>query len=211
MQTNLFISEFIPGSQAASEQPSKIMILMHGLGDSLDSYRDFCRELNVTGINYLLLNAPDVYFTGFSWYDTGTGPHYRGLEESRRKLLLLIDELHQSGYAYDEIFVAGFSQGARMSMEVWLHCSHALGGIIALSPRLQIPKEPILSNEKLKDVPLFICHGVHDPLIPFHETKTVVEFLQEKHFQIDWHEYQMEHEIDPLEMQDLREWINEQI
>jgi phospholipase/carboxylesterase len=50
-------SLFIP---AASRDSRRSMIVLHGLGDTLDSFRSLPAEINLPWLNYLLVNAPNA-------------------------------------------------------------------------------------------------------------------------------------------------------
>ena len=49
------------------------MLMLHGRGDRKESYEMLSREINVTGLHYLALNAPYSMgipmMEGYSWYD----------------------------------------------------------------------------------------------------------------------------------------------
>ncbi len=63
-------SEFFP----AAKKSSRLMVILHGLGDSSAGFRWLPAALNLPWMNYLLVNAPDAYYGGFSWYDFATDP-----------------------------------------------------------------------------------------------------------------------------------------
>src|SRR5260370_41605997 len=54
----------------------RLMVVLHGLGDSVAGYRCLPHALGLSWMNYQLVNAPDNFFGGFSWYDFAgdTGP-----------------------------------------------------------------------------------------------------------------------------------------
>lgn len=54
---------------AAEPNSRRLMVLLHGLGDSMEGYRWLPAALNLPWLNYLLVNAPDEYYDGFSWFD----------------------------------------------------------------------------------------------------------------------------------------------
>ena len=58
-------SELIP----AREKSNRLLIMLHGLGDSIAGYRWMPEALDLPWLNYLLVNAPDQYYGGYSWYD----------------------------------------------------------------------------------------------------------------------------------------------
>ena len=59
-------TEFIP---ALGEGSQALLIALHGLGDSTAGYRWLPQGLRLPWMNYLLVNAPDRYYDGYSWYD----------------------------------------------------------------------------------------------------------------------------------------------
>jgi predicted esterase len=54
---------------AADKSCRRLLIMLHGLGDSMEGYRWMPEALNLPWLNYLLVNAPDPYYGGYSWYD----------------------------------------------------------------------------------------------------------------------------------------------
>src|ERR1700733_13063433 len=117
-------SDFIPAPEKDSR---RLMIMLHGLGDSIEGYRWFPDAMRLPWLNYLLVNAPDEYYGGYSWYDYAGDPA-PGVERSRRLLVELLDDLKGRGYAPDQITLGGFSQGCLMSIETGLRYPHRLAG-----------------------------------------------------------------------------------
>ena len=203
-----FQHHIIPAVNKGMTDGSKWMIVMHGLGDQLDSFIPLCHEINVTGLNYLLINAPHPYPVGSSWYDLEPVP-YGKLEQSRALLKNLIKELNDQGISSEDLFLMGFSQGGLMAIDQFLHSQQVFGGIVALSPRVNLPDNysDLLYQEKLK-TPFFVGHGSYDAQIDFEETESQVMKLQEEGLRIEFHSYSMEHSISIEEIQDLRNWLN---
>ncbi len=188
---------------------NKAMIVMHGLGDSLDSYVEITKEINVTGLHYLLVNAPTPYLYGHSWYDLQPGNPHKGIIRSSQIILNIITELKQQGFESSDIFLFGFSQGGCIALETFYQLEEKLGGIIALSPRMYEERMPNELNEFQKKTPIFSAHGHYDQAIPFLETKSCVQKLMSLDAEIVFKEYEMEHTIDYYEIMDLRVWLNE--
>ena len=93
-------SELVP---AADKNSRPWMVLLHGLGDSLDGWRWFPEAMNLPWLNYLLVNAPDDYYGGFSWFNLGeVEDMVPGVQRSRKMLFDLLDDLR-----------AGWAGGAR--------------------------------------------------------------------------------------------------
>ncbi|MDG1832296.1 MAG: serine esterase, partial [Verrucomicrobiota bacterium] len=99
--------ELIPAAEADSKW---LMVMLHGLGDSMEGYRWLPEAMGLSWLNYLLVNAPDDYHGGFSWYDIHENPS-PGVERSRAALFELLDAQREAGFAAEQIFQFGFSQG----------------------------------------------------------------------------------------------------
>ena len=102
---------FVPAEQTGSRH---LMIVLHGLGDSLEGYRWLPGVMNLPWLNYLLVNAPDEYYGGFSWFPY---PGERGpaIVRSRELLFKFLEAQRERGFAPEDTFMFGFSQGCLMS------------------------------------------------------------------------------------------------
>ena len=59
-------TDFIPATEPGAKH---LMVVLHGLGDSMEGYRFLPQALGIPWMNYLLVNAPDDYYGGFKWFD----------------------------------------------------------------------------------------------------------------------------------------------
>src|ERR1044071_7293796 len=106
-------TELIAAAQTGSR---RLLIALHGLGDSMEGYRWLPDAAGFPWLNYLLVNAPEAYYGGFSWYDfaVDAGP---GVERSRKLLFALLDAQREAGFPTEETALLGFSQGCLMTIE----------------------------------------------------------------------------------------------
>src|SRR5437867_5398699 len=104
-------TEFIAAHDKSSRH---LLVALHGLGDSAAGYRFLAPALGLPWLNYLLVNAPESYFGGFSWYDFN-GDQRAGIERSRRLLTGLLEAQRGAGFAPAETTLLGFSQGCLMA------------------------------------------------------------------------------------------------
>ena len=91
-QTKLH-SELIPAPDPHSR---RLMVMMHGLGDSIEGYRWLPEALRLPWMNYLLVNAPDEYYGGYSWFDFG-GDILPGVKRSRARARRLVSVERSAG------------------------------------------------------------------------------------------------------------------
>src|SRR5207248_4390794 len=103
--------ELIP---AETKDSRRLLIMLHGLGDSIAGYRWLPEALNLPWLNYLLVNAPDDYYGGYSWYDY-VGDMGPGVMRSRKLLFEMLDAQRAKGFPTDQTVLGGFSQGCLMS------------------------------------------------------------------------------------------------
>src|SRR5271165_4971603 len=106
-------TEFFP----AAKKSSRLMVVLHGLGDSAAGFHWLPGALGLPWMNYLLVNAPDTYYGGFSWYDFA-GDADAGVLRSRKLLFELIEAQAANGFPTEQITLLGFSQGCLMTVDV---------------------------------------------------------------------------------------------
>jgi phospholipase/carboxylesterase len=188
----MLYSELIP---AADKNSRRIFVVLHGLGDSIEGWRWVPQTLGLPWLNYLLVNAPDEYYGGWSWFDF-PGDIVPGIQRSRKLLFELLDDLRAKGFAADQITLGGFSQGCLMALETGLHYPHRLAGIVGISgwvyelDTLLRDLTPVAKSQRL-----LVTHGQFDPLLPFAETQAQVRRLQAAGLSVEWHEFPKEHTI----------------
>lgn len=190
----------------AREKSTSLMVVLHGLGDSMEGYRDVPDMLRIPWLNYLLVNAPDPYYGGYSWYDFAVDPA-PGVLRSRGLLSALLDA-QRPIFPSDQTFLFGFSQGCLMTMETGLRYPHKLAGLIGISGYVHDEKSLIADlSPVVRDVPILWTHGLRDPLIPHAKVKAQMETLKGAGLKIDWRDFLKEHTIHPQEVEVIRNFI----
>ena len=162
-------TDLIPAKQ---KMEPRLMIVLHGLGDSMEGYRWLPQAMQLPWMNYLLVNAPDSYYGGFSWYELNgdSGP---GIERSRKMLFELLDHARAQGFPSEKTTVFGFSQGCLLAIELGARYPHKLAGIVGVSGYVHEPERLIHELSPLAGQQRFlITHGTQDPLIPIERVRT---------------------------------------
>lgn len=207
IQTELFKSKFIP----AKKKSERLMIVLHGKGDSIRPFRYFDDELGLPEMNYLLLNAPKKFLDGYSWY--GDPPYERsGVLKIREKLLQLLNDLENQGWKSENIFLFGFSQGCLVSADVGMNYPKRLGGIVGISGYFHFyPRwRQQLSKRALK-TPWMFTHGRKDDVLKLDETRHGVEKLRDAGLRVDWVEFEKDHALIDAELPVIRRWVRDQL
>jgi phospholipase/carboxylesterase len=198
-------TEFHPAKEKNSQ---RLMIVLHGLGDSSAGYQWLPPALDLPWMNYLLVNAPDPYFGGFSWYQfaADTSP---GILRSRALLFELLDAQRKQGWPTEQTMMFGFSQGCLMTWEAGLRYPHLFAGLIGISGYVHEPEQAV---QELSPIALqqrfLITHGTLDNLIPFAEVREQLNILKAAGLHIEWHEFVKDHTIaGEEELMVIREFV----
>ncbi|MCS1408842.1 MAG: hypothetical protein M2R45_02019 [Verrucomicrobia subdivision 3 bacterium] len=179
------------------------MIVLHGLGDSIEGYRWLPPALNLPWLNYALVNAPDGYFGGYSWYGI-QGDSNPGVVRSRKLLFELLDHFREEGFLTESTYLFGFSQGCLMTWEIGMRYPHCLAACIGISGYVHQVDTLLTEISPLaKQQHFLITHGYQDPLIPLVPVRDTVKKIKRQGFDVDWREFQKEHTIAGAEEIDL--------
>jgi phospholipase/carboxylesterase len=200
--------------------PSAAVIWMHGLG--ADGY-DFVDVPPMLGmgrpVRFVFPHAPmqPVTINGGmvmrAWYDVRHDAGVRredetGIRASQRRVEALIAREKTRGIQAKRLVLAGFSQGGAMALQTGLRHPERLAGVMALSCFLpladRLPAEAAAAN---RDVPIFLAHGTHDPVIPLARAEHARAALEGLGYRVEWHEYHMPHSVCPEELADIGAWL----
>jgi len=58
-----------------------------------------------------------------------------------------------------------------------------------------------------RDVPIFMAHGLDDPLIPIERARTSRKLLESAGYRVEWHEYPIAHSVCAQEIADISSWL----
>lgn len=136
------------------------------------------------------------------WYDLRDGYRYDGIAESRQQLTDWLKSLAATtGVPLSRTVLAGFSQGAAMTLDVGLGLP--LAGLVVLSGYLH----PITEALTQGIPPVLIVHGRQDQIVPIKAAQQARDTLTEIGATIQYHELDMGHEIQPAVLMLIRNFI----
>lgn len=197
--TNVFIPSATPSK--------KLMIILHGRGDSSAGFTWLPPYLQMDNMNYLLLDAPYEYYGGRSWYDLAPN-QLDGIEYSSEILREIFDELFEERFDASESFLFGFSQGSLLTFEFGARYDKKLAGYMAISGYIyDAPKLLEEMNPALKKAKWLCTHGEDDGILPYRVSKEQVEILQEGGFEIEFKTYDKDHTMVKEELDMIVAWM----
>ncbi|WP_353432890.1 carboxylesterase [Polynucleobacter sp. MWH-UH23A] len=202
--------------------PSAAVIWLHGLGADGNDFVPIIPELQLTGcpgIRFVFPSAPSMPVTvngGYvmpAWYDIiGRNLMDRedadGILRSAAAITELIKREYSRGIAYDNIVLAGFSQGCAMALHIGLRFPHKLAGIIALSGYLPLAMTLHLEKHSANSkTPIFMAHGEFDQVVIPERAQASYAVLEKLGYEVDWNEYPMEHSVNREELMDISRFL----
>jgi len=203
-----------PGARPAAGT----VIWLHGLGADATDFEPVVPLLDLDmALNFVFPNAPvrPVTINGGmemrAWYDIDPGAPLAGAEDIRTsaaQISSLVDAEIARGIPRKRITLAGFSQGGVIALQLGLR-SERFAGIMALSTYVH-DSEHLADEVSFTsiDTPIFMAHGLADPMIPIARAVTSRIALEKLNYQVEWHEYGMGHQVCPEELADISSWLN---
>ncbi len=196
------------------------VIWLHGLGADGNDFVPVVPQLKLAAdyaVRFVFPTAPSVPVTinnGYlmpAWYDILRLDNVRsideaGLRESASKVQALIRRELDRGVEGERIVLAGFSQGGAVCFEAGLSFGRRLGGIIALSTYFPTA-DSVAMQPAQQGIPILVCHGLMDPMVPEFLGRAAVESLGGKGLTPEYHTYPMAHEVCMPEIDRVGLWI----
>lgn len=211
---------------APANQARASVIWLHGLGADGNDFVPIVPELGLGAdhsVRFIFPHAPiqPVTLNGGmqmpAWYDImgadlADKQDRQGIQDSAQAIEALIAQEINQGIPSQNIILAGFSQGGAIALHTGIRHQRPLGGIIALSTYLplheQLATEASPANQGL---PIFMAHGTQDPVVPLNLGQLSRDYLTNAGYQLSWHDYAMEHEVCPAEIQALGRWLRDRL
>ncbi|MEM9624114.1 MAG: alpha/beta fold hydrolase [Pseudomonadota bacterium] len=202
------------------DNPVGSVIWMHGLGADATDFEPIVPMLDLQQpLRFVFPNAPvrPITINGGmemrGWYDIDPGAPLAGtadIEQACAAIGQLVRNEVEQGIPAEKICLAGFSQGGVIALQLGLSHPDRLRGIMALSTYLH-DHEHVAERVSFAniDIPVFMAHGLSDPMIPITRAITSREALHGLNYAVEWHEYAMGHQVCPQEIADIAQWLNQ--
>ncbi|MGR8921495.1 MAG: alpha/beta hydrolase [Gammaproteobacteria bacterium] len=206
---------------AAAADADAAVIWLHGLGADGHDFEPIVPHLGLDpalAVRFVFPHAPAMPVTinnGMvmpAWYDIlemelGRRVDEAGLRRSAAAVAELIAAERARGIDAGRIVLAGFSQGGAVGFELALTYPERLAGLVALSTYFATA-ESIAPHPANTGLPIFIGHGLHDPLVPEAMGRDSERRLTALGHPVEYRTYAVEHGVDLDEIRDIGVWIN---
>lgn len=202
--------------------PRHAVIWLHGMGADGNDFKPIVPELVDPAwppLRFVFPHAPmrPITLNGGmmmrAWYDiSGLEIAQKQDEVGIRASIGLLEELiareNARGVPSENIFLSGFSQGGAIVLAGGIRYAQRLGGIIALSTYLPMAgKTDAEATAVNRATPIFMAHGTLDPTIAHAMGEMSRNYLLQRGYAVEWHEYPMAHQVCAEEIADLRRWL----
>ncbi|WP_339649391.1 dienelactone hydrolase family protein [uncultured Salegentibacter sp.] len=166
-------------------EAEKVLVLMHGRGGSAKEFLSLANQLNTQDFAVLAPQATD-----FTWYPNSflapvaqNEPEYSSALEVLEELL---EDIKETGIEAENIYFAGFSQGACLTLEFVTRNAQRFGGVAAFTGGL-IGDKIYTENYSgdFNGTPIFIGTGDPDPHVPVERVEDSAEILREMNANVE--------------------------
>jgi phospholipase/carboxylesterase len=195
---------------ANTPTPTGTIVLLHGWGANNEDLGDLALYFKLPEYQFLFPNGTfehEYSETGRMWYSfTGAGQLTdRSKVELATSSQVLSDWIQTlpetTGVPLDRTWIAGFSQGGAMTLEIGLDLPVA--GLIVLSGYLHQNR-----SKPLQDAPpVLIVHGRQDDVVPLAAARMSRDTLTQWGVNVQYQEFDMGHSIVPEVLQVVREFV----
>lgn len=206
-----------------TKNPKYLVIFLHGYGANGENLLNLSYEFKsvLPDAHFISPNAIENWEGGFpnsyQWFSLANGMERRNLVEmafsvkrANQILSNFIDEqLKRFNLKYENLFIAGFSQGAMMGLYQGFTLPKT-AGIISFSGRLILPE---MIGEKIISKPqICLIHGKQDSVLPFENFLEAKKILTEKEVDFEHHAIEaLDHSIDLRAVRIAQEFFKKNI
>lgn len=195
-------------------KPAPALIMLHGLNSNENDLMPLARAIDkrifVISLQAPLSDEPNSH----KWFNMRFEGHKIMCNDAQaeRSRLIILQFLEEAITEYnldpENIVLMGFSQGGMMAYQFTISTPHLIKGSAILSSYiLESNKLKIGKQEDLKNVNLFISHGVEDKVIPYHRAVESMRFLENINVPYKFKLYPVAHKISEQNLIDVVNWL----
>lgn len=211
--TEALKAHFIPSKDGSNKN---VLVLVHGRTGNIRVLEWFSKRLAIDSLSFITVQAPfsdkrtDQTDEGFSWYLKNRS----GIDQSRELLRSFIDSIKERGFASEQIYWLGFSQGCAMILDIALRSKEKFGGFVGVSGLcVQAEAYPQALSQVALQQRIWISHGNRDEIVTLEEAESTYDVLRRAGVPFDFkvydkpHSFKLNEEIPDIESL-LKSWMS---
>jgi phospholipase/carboxylesterase len=207
------VSQLFFRERPAEGQPAGLLVLHHGRGSDENDLLPLADALDPERRLYVVTPRAPLQLPGWPGYHWYVVPRvgYPDPDTFQRAFAALAafhDDLwERTGVSPERTVFGGFSMGSVMSYALGLALRRpAPAGLLAFSGFVPVVEgwEPELEGRKTR---VLIAHGRADPIMEVGFARRARELLEAGGLDVEYHESDVAHQIDPAHVSAAREWL----
>ena len=204
--------------EAIRENDKKVpgLIMLHGLNSNENELMPLARAIDkricVISVQAQLSDEPNSHkWFSMRFVDGNIMCNDAQVDRSRLVLKQFLEEaIEEYNLDPDNIVMMGFSQGGMMAYQFSITTPHLIRGSAILSSCiLESNKLKIGKIDDLKNMNMFISHGIDDQLIPYYRAVESMRFLDNIYIQYQFKLYPVTHTISEQNLIDVVNWLED--
>jgi phospholipase/carboxylesterase len=187
-----------------------LLVLLHGFGANEQDLLPIAAHVDPRLAVASLRGPYEIRPGGYSWMN---GNSRDELDNARRIVIACIDRVADSmGADRNRVYLAGFSQGATLTLAIALTEPEKIAGAAVLSGRLAAAvRENHAGPERLRGFPILVTHGTDDPQIPIRSAHDIRQALKPMGVALDYEEFESGHYISEVNVDALNRWLRRRL
>jgi phospholipase/carboxylesterase len=152
-----------------------------------------------------------------AWYDIrgadlANREDEAGIRSSQADVQRLIEREVERGLQRSRLVLAGFSQGAAITLQTGLRQAEPLAGLVALSGYLPLAEQFAAERHAgSHGVPILMAHGTQDPVVEIARGRASRDLLLRLGHPVQWHEYPMRHSVSAEELEAIATFLRDRL
>ena len=198
---------------------SPLLVLLHGYGDSAPNFSGIGTYFDPRLTVACLFAPQDLQNDRFAWYtiDFST-PELKGnvaeAAIAQEKILATIEAItYTHNVDPEQVYLLGFSQGTIMSLNIALTNPEKIKGALLFSGKmLDGLSDKIVDKPRLKDLQLFLTHGITDEVLGIEDGRAIHATLKALAIEdLTYSEFNAGHTIPQEQLQEAMTWLAERL
>jgi phospholipase/carboxylesterase len=200
--------------EASRDRPAPALVMLHGWRGDESSMWIF-KQVIPAGVAAVTPRAPlELKAKEYAWFrHDGARPAAdpASLQEGLGYLVHFLQRLPELYPIHAErLLLIGFSQGAAIGNGLALTRPELIIGTASLAGLIpELPKQDIQTGGRLAGLPVFIAHGIEDPIVPLAEAQKTRDLYTRLGADVTYGEYHTKHKMTVEAIKKLKAWVAE--